>query len=152
MKKIVLVSHCALNSMCELPPASDEYRKGLLGIAGENGWDIIQLPCPELSYQGLERESIYPGTEKAWDYGHYCWDLLTPLFKNLREYIKYGYQFIGIIGIETSPSCSIKAGEGIMMGLIMDFLKTNGVIDCKLVNMPVESGDESFLAAVKEWV
>ncbi|MGI6766773.1 MAG: hypothetical protein ACOX4R_06080 [Lentihominibacter sp.] len=152
MERIVLVSHCVLNSMCELPPAPDEYRKGLLQIAGENKWEIIQLPCPELCYQSLARESIYPNTEKAKKYKEYCVELLAPLLNNLHEYKKAGYSITGIIGIETSPSCSIKLKEGIMMDLLLEFFRANGMACKNTINMPIESGDTNFLTTVKEWI
>lgn len=153
MKKIVLISHCVLNPFCELPQAPDELRKPILDLAVEKEWGIVQLPCPELSYQSLERASIYPGDEEAKPYEAYCKDLLKPLIKNIEEYKKHDIKIVGIIGIDTSPSCSVADKEAIMMKLLNRELDEMGLVDIPRADMPVnEEGDkETFLEDLQKW-
>lgn len=88
MKKILLVSHCVLNSYCELPQAPDILRKDIVKALIDKGISIVQLPCPELCYQGLERSSIYPGMKAEKEYTQYCRQLLGYLIGNIIEYKK----------------------------------------------------------------
>lgn len=150
MKKIILVSHCVLNSYCELPKAPDKLRKDLLEILINQDVSIVQLPCPELSYQGLKRESINPGDEKAKDFERYCKELLKPVIKDIKEYNANGIEIIGIIGIDTSPSCSVVNKDAIMMKLLREELSDLNITIKALQDMPVEAEDnnEQFLSAL----
>ena len=150
MKRIVLLSHCVLNSMCEDPPAVDTYRKCIVEAAMEKGVSMIQLPCPELCYQSLKRESIYPGTEMAGPYAEYCRKLLQPLTKNLCQYRENSVELAAVIGINTSPSCSVEDPESIMMKILLDTLKEIGYSDFRCIDMPVEPDDADFCAAMEE--
>lgn len=153
MKKVVLMSHCVLNPFCELPKAPEELRKPILDISMDKGWGIVQLPCPELCYQALERSSIYPKDDEAAPYEEYCRDLLKPLIKNLEEYKKHGISIVGIVGIDTSPSCSIIDKDAIMMKVITEELEKLGITDVFKADMPVneEGDDEKFLADLQSW-
>ena len=150
MKRIILLSHCVLNSMCEEPPADDSYRRCIVEAALKNDISMIQLPCPELCYQALTRESIYPGTEKAGPYEDYCRELLAPLVGNFREYKKHGIELAAVIGINTSPSCSVEASDSIMMKVMVEELKNIGYDDFRCLDMPVKPGNEEFCKAVEE--
>ena len=100
MKKIALVSHCVLNSLCELPEASDTFRKQIVNLLTDKKISLMQLPCPELCYQALERESITAEDPKAEKYEQYCRELLVPVMKDVykrqhqhsidRHYYDYG--------------------------------------------------------------
>lgn len=148
MKKIILISHCVLNSYCELPKAPDELRKDMLEILMNQDVSIVQLPCPELSYQGLERESIHPGDEKAKDYEQYCKELLKPVIKDIQEYNANDVEIIGIIGIDTSPSCSVINKDAIMMKLLREELNDLKIDIKDLLDMPVTAGEnrDQFLS------
>lgn len=137
MKAILIVSHCVLNSYCEKPEAPSTYRRQLLEYTPNNDVSILQLPCPELSYQALERESIYPGTDAAKEYASYCKTLLAPVIGNLKEYKKHGIKIKGIVGVDTSPSCSVADPQAIMMRILLEEMKRNGIVCEKLVDMPV---------------
>ena len=149
MKRIVLLSHCVLNSMCEEPPAADTYRKCIVEAAMDGGVSMIQLPCPELCYQALVRDSIYPGDEKAGPYAEYCRGLLAPLIKNLREYKENGVGLAAVIGIRTSPSCSLEDPDSIMMKILLEALGEIGYEGFRCLDMPVEPGDEAFIREIE---
>ena len=144
MKKIVLLSHCVLNSFCETPEASDRFRRELVNMLMERGISMVQLPCPELCFQALERESILPDGPQAESYGRYCRELLAPMVKNLKEYQSHGIQIAGIIGIDTSPSCSVLDKSAIMTKLLLEEMEGLGIVDVKLLDMPVEGDGKAF--------
>ena len=112
MKDIILVSHCMLNTFSKVESfgeeeGREEARRKVMQTIIENGIGIIQLPCPELIMYGTKR------------WGHVKNQFDTPHFRNvcrcefeiylqqLQEYINNGYNIIGILGIDGSPSCGV---------------------------------------------
>lgn len=150
MKKIALISHCVLNNYCELPEASEIFRKKTLEILTDKNISMIQLPCPELCYQGLKRESILPGTETAEKYQRYCENLLDPIIKNLEEYRQYNIEIVGVVGIETSPSCSVKDSTALMMELLFQEMKQRKIPWGKVIDMPVSGDGRAFYEQLKQ--
>lgn len=145
-----MVSHCVLNSFCENPPAGDEYRADILKVVTEKNLSIFQLPCPELCYQGLDRNSIYPCSDEATAYERYCESLIEPIIKNIDEYEKNGIEISGIIGIETSPSCSVMEKGAIMMKVLFDHLKKKGIKISMQTDMPIRKGENLFIEELKK--
>lgn len=150
MKKIALISHCVLNNYCELPEASETFRKKILEILTDKNISIVQLPCPELCYQGLERESILPGTEPAEKYQEYCESLLAPIIKNLEDYTRHGIEIAGVVGIETSPSCSVEDSAAIMTRLLFKEMEEKKIPWGKVVDMPVSGDGKAFYEQLKQ--
>lgn len=150
MKQIVLLAHCVLNSMCEDPPAPDTYRKDIVSYCVDHGISMLQLPCPELCYQDLKRSSIYPETEEAKAYADYCRDLLKPVVDNLRKYAENGIDIAGIIGIDTSPSCSTGDPHSIMLGILSEELGRIGICNIPFIDMPVSEGDKDFMEKLQK--
>lgn len=148
-----MLSHCILNSCCEIPEASDTLRKAILNILSDKKANVIQLPCPELCFQALERKSIYPGDTMESEYADYCDGLIAPILKNILEYNKHGIGIKGIIGINTSPSCSIENNNAIMMRIILRVLSKNHIRIKNAMDLPNGSEEENskFIDALKNW-
>ena len=87
----------------------------------ERGIGIIQLPCPEFLCLGSNRPSMnkaeYEGTE---GYTEHCRKILEPVFLQLEEYQKNDYSYLGVLGIQESPSCSLSFPKGILMEKYME--------------------------------
>jgi predicted secreted protein len=111
-KKILLVSHCILNqntvikeearALGAIPSATDWIKK--------EGFGIVQLPCPEFTFLGLDRP---PMTYEEYDHEEYrshCRKILTPIMEQLEEYRRGGYEITGVLGIQSSPSCDQTRG------------------------------------------
>lgn len=151
MKKLALISHCVLNSFCELPEASDTFRKDVINLLTDKKISMMQLPCPELCYQALERESITLEDPKAGEYEQYCGELLAPVISNLKEYHSHGIEVAGIIGIDTSPSCSVADSVAIMSKVLLERMKEAGIPWGQLIDMPIEGDGKTFFDQLKEW-
>lgn len=149
MKKIALLSHCVLNSFCELPQAPDTFRKAILDTLIEKQISMVQLPCPELCYQALERVSIEPDAPAAGEYRKYCRELLAPLLHNLEEYRSQDIQLALILGIDTSPSCSVEDPRAIMTDILMEELKVLQISVKNKIDMPVSGDGKAFLEALR---
>ena len=70
----------------------------------------------------------------AGPYAEYCRKLLQPLTKNLCQYRENGVELVAVIGINTSPSCSVEDPESIMMKILLDTLKEIGYSDFRCID------------------
>lgn len=106
-KRIVLVSHCIMNkyskveSICPKNPDIDK----LLSFLMEKKVGIIQLPCPETHMYGLKRWGHVKDQFDTPFFRDTSQDLLKPIVGQVKDYINNGYELLGIIAIEGSPSC-----------------------------------------------
>ena len=100
MEQIYVVSHCLLN-----PAARVKGIKQLTPIDTKNK-KIIQLPCPETIYFGINRRE---NTKDQFDfpkYRRFCQKLFQPYADMIEMLQKEGHTII-IIGIPKSPSCGV---------------------------------------------
>ncbi|MFQ6123913.1 MAG: CD3072 family TudS-related putative desulfidase [Candidatus Heimdallarchaeota archaeon] len=107
--KIVVVSHCILNvhsleDNLAIYPGLEEEVIQLL-VSAEVG--IYQLPCPEMNLFGISRKPLpkeaYQGLKVRTHYK----SMANKVVKQLKEFIKKGYEIVAVIGAEGSPSCGI---------------------------------------------
>lgn len=113
MKKLLIVSHCILNTASKVEmdekDLRDEFRlkQRLLTKVMEEEIQLFQLPCPEFIMYGSRRwghvknQFMHPHFRKV------CREMLEPVLMQLEEYLKYPeeYQVLGIVSVEGSPSC-----------------------------------------------
>ena len=106
---MVLLAHCILNpnakvaGIAQTPGAIPGIVKGLL----EEGVGIVQLPCPEQTFGGCLRWGM---TREQYDtprYRRHCRDILEPIVDQSEDYLRGGYEILGIVGVDGSPSCGI---------------------------------------------
>jgi predicted secreted protein len=122
-KKILLVAHCILNQNAKIDRCAHYpgMIKGLLEIFADAGVGLIQMPCPELLYLGLNRQAEVgaPTTVEAEDTRvagrmredpaqTLCGKIVSDLTYQLEEYRKHGFALVGLVGINGSPTCGIE--------------------------------------------
>ncbi len=124
-KRVVLVAHCILNQNVKIdrcahyPGAMWE----LVRFLADSGVGILQMPCPELLYLGLDRgaDREVPSTVASEDTrvarrmadpeAHaLCAELVHGLVRQVVEYTKNGFDVLGIMGINGSPTCGVETG------------------------------------------
>nr|CRY94528.1 hypothetical protein [uncultured prokaryote] len=117
MKKLLLVSHCLLNTAAKVRSfqteemaAEEELRLRVLRCALEDGVQLIQLPCMEFIQYGARR---WGHTKEQFDtpfFRQRCREALTPVVLELEEYLSLPeeVQVLGVLGIDGSPSCGVK--------------------------------------------
>lgn len=107
-KNIILVSHCLLNELAVVK--NDAGRKDNLSLIKnlmKMNVGIFQLPCPENRMYGPNRwGSVYEQFDNNF-YRQTSRDLLSLIVSEISDYIKDGVNFLGVIGIDGSPSCGI---------------------------------------------
>ncbi|RKD25806.1 hypothetical protein BEP19_02385 [Ammoniphilus oxalaticus] len=126
-KKIIIASHCILNQNTVIP--EEARSKGLMKSAVEwcdqESYGIVQLPCPEFTYLGLNRPSMTREEYDIQKYREHCQTILAPIMDQLRMYVESGYDLVGGFGIQSSPSCD--PGRGIFMEEFLLLTKREGI-------------------------
>lgn len=112
MKYIILVSHCMLNTFSKVESfgeeeGREEARRKVMKTILDNGIGIIQLPCPELIMYGTNRWGHVKNQFNTPHFREVCKTEFEVYLQQIEEYINNGYNIIGILGIDGSPSCGV---------------------------------------------
>jgi len=108
-KKSLIVCHCLLNANAKIFPLAicGGVNRDVLNPYLEEDVGLIQLPCPETGYLGLNRWGM---TREQYDHLHYrdyCREILKPTLYQVRAFVDAGYQILGVIGMDGSPNCGV---------------------------------------------
>jgi len=170
-RKVIFVSHCVLNQDAKLdacahyPGAIKEVTELLV----EAGAGIIQLPCPELLYLGLDRDADRAAdltvasedsriARRMVEEGALtlCGKLADDVLRQMMEYRKHGFEVLGLVGINGSPTCGVETtwredeerdGPGIFIKVLAKKLEKAGT---SLKITGIKANDpERAVAAVK---
>ena len=114
MQKILIVSHCLLNTASKVERFKEEsvrseeqLRREVLREAVDSGVQLLQLPCPEfVMYGSLRWGHTYEQFDNTF-YRSRCRELLEPVVQQLKEYMADKERF-RILGIDGSPSCGVR--------------------------------------------
>lgn len=107
---MVLLAHCILNpnakvsGIAQTSGAIPGIVEGLL----REGIGIVQLPCPEQTFGGCLRWGM---TREQYDtprYRRHCRDILESIVDQSEDYLRGGYEILGIVGVDGSPSCGVE--------------------------------------------
>lgn len=110
-KRIIFVSHCILNQNAK--PLGREKSSGtikeLVELFSEAGVGVVQLPCPQLDFNGsgINRKARMKPSHDTKKYRAYCRKTAKLVLKQIEKYLKANYTVLGILGIELSPSCAV---------------------------------------------
>lgn len=128
-RKLLLVSHCVLNQnsvVCGWERAAGAFQ--FVREIIESGVGIIQLPCPEMEYAGCGRPPRDYEEYNTAPYREVCRRLASSVTRQMEEYLKHGYEYCGIIGIQNSPTCSISGRRGVFMEELLAQLSGIGLV------------------------
>lgn len=108
-KKLVVTAHCILNQNSVVVPYAREMKtfKPFLEKCLEENIGILQLPCPERSVYGLKRWGHVKDQFEHPGFINPAKEALSYFVDEIREYLDNGYEFLGIYGIQGSPSCGV---------------------------------------------
>lgn len=85
----------------------DEKIRKFLNLLMDNNISIIQLPCPELTCYGIKRWGHVKDQFDTPHFRKHCRQLFSIYLEQIEEYINNGYEILGIVGIEGSPTCGV---------------------------------------------
>lgn len=154
-KNVILVSHCILNQNSVVLPlarAKGGYNK-IIETLLKNSLGILQLPCPEILHLGLKRAPMTKEEYDTAEYRNLCVNQLESVMTQLKYYLDAEYNIVGLIGIDQSPTCSLK-DKGIMME---ELFKLLGKENIKLESIAVptdymEDSNTEFVSELEEWL
>ncbi len=143
-RRVIFISHCWLNINTRFPQgaAFPGANEPLIKTLLDSGVGIIQMPCPEYEVLGLEK----------YDYGEIILEPLRSKFrevaqivvKQIKDYLALGFDVVGIMGMNPSPSCGVDLtkGKGTMLGTSRDTSEVNdsGIFIDELKKLLQENG------------
>lgn len=140
---MVILAHCILNANSKVKGLSlypGAVRDIVLKYMDE-GVGIIQLPCPELTYEGLKRWGKCRNQYDHPRYRKHCREILEQVVDQIEEYVNNGYVVEGIVGIDGSPSCGVNIT---CRGYVGGELADTGTVE-KLGNLRETEGQGVFI-------
>jgi predicted secreted protein len=145
-KKVIIVAHCLLNQNSISDGTADfpgQFTE-IIDLIMTNHIGIIQLPCPELLCLGLDRRdqnganrqllsenTRIRGLMSAQENVEILQNKAEEIVMQIQEYRKHGFQVLGLIGVDRSPSCGIETtskngkeepGKGVFMEVLSETL------------------------------
>ncbi|HEY0186429.1 MAG TPA: hypothetical protein VGC67_02985 [Cellulomonas sp.] len=108
-RRVAFVAHCFLNQNAKVA----EFARcpgvvlPVVSALRESGYELAQLPCPEMAYLGVGRwwqsREMYdtPG------YREHCRTLAAPVLAQVRAYRAEGYEVV-LVGLDGSPSSGVR--------------------------------------------
>lgn len=157
-RKLIAVAYCCLNQNSVLPDW--ERSRGaypFMDILVKEGYGIIQLDCPELLSKGLDRPPLAYQDYNIASHRSLCRKLVSNNIDTIKAHIAGGDEFIGIIGIESSPNCAISNQRGVYMEELIKALKEIDIYP-KYIEVPetyIENNkkeEENFEFLLKRWL
>ena len=121
-KSVVFFAHCILNqnSISDGTALYPGFIQEIMELLCTSQVGIVQMPCPELLCLGLDRGNIegstYPIVEENTRIRKTMSEssaaakikqMAQDIVFQISEYRKYGFQILGIVGINRSPSCGV---------------------------------------------
>lgn len=105
-------------------------------------------PCPEFTFLGLDRPSMTYEEYNNEEYRTHCRKILLPIIEQLKEYTCAGYEIVGSLAIQSSPSCD--PTRGVYMEELHRLLKKHNIhlqTQWYLPNdeIPVFDGEKHYL-------
>ncbi|MEM3577398.1 MAG: hypothetical protein QXX51_02965 [Candidatus Bathyarchaeia archaeon] len=126
--KLVLVAHCILNQNSRVFGLAE--RAGVIREVVEvfvrNGVGVVQMPCPELAYAGLARAPKTREDYNNLEFRSLCRKIAEELVRQVSEYEKHGIKLKAVVGVDGSPSCSVK-NSGILIEELHFALDKTGI-------------------------
>ena len=148
-KKIIVVSHCLLNANAKVSPLSS-YPGVLRNVMDrfiEDGAGILQLPCPESSYLGVNRWGMGYEQYDHPSFRRHCRNILKPSVDQIEAFVAAGYIIIGIIGADGSPNCGVSK---IPSGLSGCVIRNMDDIESQLKGFRYLEGPGVFFGVLKK--
>lgn len=157
-----MVCHCLLNphsrveGLARCPGAHP-----VVSALNERDFGVIQLPCPELAVDGLDRPPRAIEDYDTVEYRAMCSELAEEISRSVALYERKGVRVVALMGVEGSPSCGVSItntkvgaegtgaisvrgpGSGVFIQELRDRLEPHGVrfagVDAHEADMGVSS-------------
>ena len=143
-RRVIFISHCWLNINTRFPEgcAFAGANVPLIRTLLDSGLGIIQMPCPEYEVLGLEKVlyGVVIKDEVRAGFRKYA----AIVVKQMQDYLAMGFDVVGVLGMNPSPSCGVDAakGKGTMLGTNRDISEhqESGIFIDELRSLMAEKG------------
>jgi predicted secreted protein len=144
-RKIAIISHCLLNQ--NVKPHQRARYPGIvtpvLDVIREEGYALVQLPCPEIAFAGTRRWSQVIEQYDTPKYQHHCRDLASQSIDQIDHFLRDDAFTLVFIGLEGSPSCGVQ-----LTGSSSEWQGYPGAVEMN-GKYPVKQGTGLFMQALQ---
>lgn len=112
-QKIVVCCHCVLNQNAKL--------EGIAGWSGaikevgqlllDAGVGMLQIPCPEMIYEGIGRFDKSVEQYDCAAFHEICERIAKEVVAQMKSYLDWGYQIPALLAVDGSPSCGYNLAQ-----------------------------------------
>jgi len=109
-RRVVVCAHCVLNQNAKLEglarwPGMIEEAVELIRRSGAG---ILQMPCPEMRYEGIGRFDKSVEQYRCPAYRELAGEIAREVVGQIESYLQWGYRVPVILAMDGSPSCGIR--------------------------------------------
>ncbi len=143
--KIAILAHCLLNQNVK-PHQRARYHgivDPVLDVIREEGYALVQLPCPEIGFAGMKRWSQVIEQYDTPKYRAHCRDMATHSIDQIDHFLRDDDFTLILIGLEGSPSCGVR-----LTGSSPDWQGYPGAVEMT-GKYPVKPGAGLFIQALQ---
>jgi predicted secreted protein len=139
-KKHILVPYCALSQGIRADSIVQHYPavvKEVIEYLIKKDINIMQMPCPELFFDGIRRPPCGKSQYDNQKNRKICREVASRVVDMIKLIQSGGYEIIGILGVNYSPSCAVDyigykrpdkiPGTGIYIEELVKVLKENNL-------------------------
>lgn len=109
-RRIAVVAHCLLNANARARGLAHWDTAHPVAVAlADRGIGLVQLPCPEVLHQGVDRDPAPIEAYDTADFRRLCTSLAEETLRLVEGYVQDGYEVEMVVGVEGSPSCGVTA-------------------------------------------
>jgi len=109
MARVAFVAHCLLNQNAKV--AGGAVCPGIYSPLVEElharGWQLMQMPCPEMTFTGLNRFWAVREQYDTVAHRRHCRRIVEPLAGAIGAHMERGDEVV-VIGVEGSPSMGVR--------------------------------------------
>ncbi|MDX5627019.1 MULTISPECIES: CD3072 family TudS-related putative desulfidase [unclassified Brenneria] len=126
-RTVIVTSHCVINQNAVVGSLarSRGMMKSAVDWMYEQGYGIIQLPCPEFTFLGPTRPPMTVAGYDTPEFRAHSRKILSPVIEQLKVYQDNGYAIAGGLAIAGSPSCD--PGQGVFMQEFQTLISEAGI-------------------------
>ena len=113
------------------------------------------MPCPEFRHLGLNRKPMTKSEYDTTDFRNLSKGISKDVINIMKEYLANGYEIVGLIGINHSPTCGIRGEKGIFMEELIDLINAYS-INIQTIDVPTDYHDgekgKEFINELKKFL
>ncbi|MBN1582202.1 MAG: DUF523 domain-containing protein [Anaerolineae bacterium] len=168
-KSLIFVAHCILNQNAISDGTADfpGHVNDILSLLNASDVGIVQMPCPELHCLGLDRGNVHGSASPVVRENTRIRRMLSRdasalkierlvqhVMVQILEYRKHGFEIVGMVGINRSPSCGVDttskedqemSGQGVFMEALRAELDRHN-IQIEMVGIKAFEAEKALIA------